>query len=59
MGYFKNLMIEKMNAERHEVEGEELDDFTAGMQADDWARITGSGLPLPEPEDFSKNVIPF
>ena len=59
MGYFKNLMIEKMNEERHEVGGEEFDDLAAGMQADDWSRITGSGLPLPELEDFKKESIPF
>ncbi len=57
MGYYKNLMIEKMNAERQS--GEELDDFLAGMQADDWSRITGLGLPLPGPEEFSKESIPF
>ena len=63
MGYFKNLMIEKMNAERHEVEDdtatEELDDFAASMQADDWSRITGSGLPLPGPEEYRNESIPF
>ena len=59
MGYFKNLMIEKMNAERHEVEGEEFDDLAAGMQADDWSRITGSGLTLPGPEEFRNEAIPF
>ena len=62
MGYYKNLMIDLMNEERQrnpDAATGELDDFTAGMQADDWSRITGSGLPLPGPEEYKNEVIPF
>ena len=31
----------------------ELDDFTIGMQADDWAHIEALGLRLPEPGDYT------
>lgn len=57
MGMSKNLMI----ACFPEDDGEEddFDDFFASAQADDWSRITGLGLPLPGPEEFSNNLVPF
>ena len=54
MGMSKNLLIEK-----YPQEGEEVDDFLAGMQADDWSRITSLGLPLPGPEEYKHEAIPF
>ena len=57
MGMSKNQMI----ACFPEDDGEEddFDVFFAGMQADDWSRITGLGLHLPGPEDFRTELIPF
>jgi len=56
VGYYKNLLIDLMNASEDD---DELGDLLAGMQADDWSRITGSGLPLPGPEEYKNEVIPF
>ena len=57
VGMSKNQMI----AYFPEDDGEEddFDVFFAGMQADDWSRITDLGLPLPGPEEFSNNLVPF
>ena len=57
MGMSKNQMI----ACFPEDDGEEddFDVFFAGMQADDWSRVTGLGLPLPDPEEYRRELIPF
>ena len=57
MGMSKNQMIAYFPED--EDEEDDFDVFFAGAQADDWSRITGLGLPLPEPEDFRNNAIPF
>jgi hypothetical protein len=54
LGMSKNLMIAK-----YPQEVEEIDDFQAGGQADDWSRITSLGLSLPGPEDYETKLIPF
>lgn len=57
MGMSKNQMIAYFPED--EDEEDDFDVFFAGTQADDWSRIIGLGLPLPEPEDFRNNVIQF
>jgi hypothetical protein len=64
MGMSKNLMIEKFPEEEDEEDDFDLFLSTTAdspeaknAQADDWARITSLGLPLPLPEDYQPEPI--